>query len=65
MNKTIINILKFIGEVILATAVWTLLDYITKEPLNILSNLIDVTIIVVLCNLTDYIVKKIKRKNKN
>ena len=62
MNEIIKNILKYLAEVVLATIVWCVLDYFTGEPLNIVGNLIDVVIIVLLCNITDYIVKKFKKK---
>lgn len=63
MNKTLKNILLYLGEVVLATGVWCLLDYFMGDPVNIVSNLVDVAIIVLLCNIGSYIAKKFK-KNK-
>jgi len=38
------------------------LDYFTDKTLNIVENLTAVAIIVLICNVTDYIVKKFKKK---
>lgn len=62
MNGVIKNILKYLAETILMTIVWCGLDYFTGEPLNIVENLVTVALIVLMCNLTDYIVKKFKKK---
>ena len=64
MNKTLKKVLLYAGEVILATVVWSVLDYFTSDTLNIVENLIDVAIIVLLCNITDCVVKKFKNNNK-
>ena len=64
MNKTLKKVLLYVGEVILATLVWSLLDYFTSDTLNIIENLIDVAIIVLLCNITDCVVKKFKNNKK-
>ena len=62
MNNIVKNILKYLVEVVLATLVWCGLDYITDKTLNIAENILAVAIIVLLCNVTDYIVKKFKKK---
>lgn len=62
MNEITKNILKCLAEIVLGTMVWCGLDYFTGEPLNIVENLLSVSIIVLLCNLTDYLVKKFKKK---
>jgi len=62
MNETLKNILKYVVEVIGATIVWCGLDYFTDKTVNIVENLIAVAIIVLICNITDYIVKKFKNK---
>lgn len=62
MNKTLKRILLYVVEVIGATAVWCILDYFFGDAVNILENLIDVAVIVLLCNITDIIAKKFKKK---
>ena len=62
MNETLKNILKYVAEVVGATIIWCGLDYFTDKTLNIVENLIAVAIIVLICNVTDYIVKKFKKK---
>ena len=63
MNGVIKNILKYLAETMLMTTVWCGLEYFTDKSLNIAENLITVALIVLMCNITDYIVKKFK-KNK-
>ena len=62
MNEALKNILKYVAEVIGATIVWCGLDYFTDKTLNIGENLIAVAIIVLICNVTDYLVKRFKKK---
>jgi len=62
MNETLKNILKYVAEVVGATIIWCGLDYFTDKTLNIVENLTAVAIIVLICNVTDYIVKKFKKK---
>ena len=63
MNGVTKNILKYLAETILMTIVWCGVEYFTDKSLNIVENLITVALIVLMCNITDYIVKKFK-KNK-
>jgi len=62
MNETLKNILKYVAEVVGATIIWCGLDYFTDKTLNIVENLIAVAIVVLICNVTDYIVKRFKKK---
>lgn len=62
MNETLKNILKYVAEVVGATIIWCGLDYFTDKTLNIVENLIAVAIVVLICNVTDYIVKRYKKK---
>ena len=62
MNEILKNILKYVAEVVGATIIWCGLDYFSDKTLNIVENLIAVAIIVLICNVTDYIVKKFKKK---
>ena len=64
MNKTLKKVLLYVGKVMLATVVWCVLDYFTSDTLNIVENLIDVAIIVLLCNIIDCVVKKFKNNKK-
>lgn len=62
MNEILKNILKYVAEVIGASIIWCGLDYFTDKTLNIVENIVAVAIIVLLCNVTDYLTKKFKKK---
>ena len=64
MNETLKKVLLCVGEVISGTSVWCLLDYFSGDSIDIIDNLISVGVIVLLCNITDYISKKFKSKKK-
>ncbi len=62
MNKYLKFILKFLGEIVVVTGIWCLLDYLYSKSLNIVSNLIEVSIIILILTLIDLAIKKIKKK---
>lgn len=64
MNKMLKKVLLCVVEVILGTAVWSLLDCLSGDSIDIVDNLISVAFIVFLCNITDYISKKFKNNKK-
>ena len=62
MNKYLKFILKFLGEIVVVTGIWCLLDYLYSKNLNIVSNLIGASIFVLIGTLIDLAIKKIKKK---
>ena len=57
------DILKYCGEVLLATIIWSLLDCLWEEPVNIVRNLIYATIFILVMNMSEYIIiKNLKKK---
>ena len=59
------KIIKWIAEIVLGTFLWCMLDYFTESSINLVTNLATITLIVVLCNITDYLVKKYKNKKSS
>ena len=63
LNKTLKKILLFIVEVILITAIWTFLDHLIGDSINIVKNLRSVTILVLISNAFDYKINKNNMKD--
>ena len=62
MNKVLKNVLIYVVEVLLATILWCVLDYFLGETLNILANLRDVALVVLIINVSKYVIEKFTKK---